>query len=119
MNASGNMAFFPELPFNEVIIVEFFFRQIQTTDKSFFRPTGLFIGTAFRAGFGTRRDVRSAVGTNLRAHSGNRKSQIPNPKRTPNPKHFQIADVPGIWDLEVFWDLGFGILSLIPSLRIP
>lgn len=55
--------------FNELVIVEFIIRQVQSAGVGMFRPAGRFIGAATGAGFRIARNVRAAIGANVGCHN--------------------------------------------------
>src|SRR5207253_1770759 len=75
-----------KLALDEVVVIKLFLRQIQSVHVSYFGPAGLLIGATFRAGFGIGRDVRTAVGTSFRGHSGSSNHQHPSSREDPDVK---------------------------------
>src|SRR5258708_17304333 len=69
MYAARNRARIAEFALHEIVVVEFFFRQVQAFSLRRFRPACLFVRTALRAGAGIGRDLSPAVGTDFRWHN--------------------------------------------------
>src|SRR5690242_12619414 len=57
-----------ELLLDELVVIEIFFRYAKTVGMSRIRPASIFIGAAFRTGFGVAREDGTAVGANFRRH---------------------------------------------------
>src|SRR5437016_9367364 len=68
MNSSRHRRLGSKLLFDEFIVIKLLFGQIETARMGFLRPPSLFVRATLGAGSGTRRNLGSAIGTNVGRH---------------------------------------------------
>ena len=68
MNPVRHRALAAELAFDEIIVIEFLFGQIQSVNVGFFGPASLFIRATFGAGPGIAGEISATVGAGFGRH---------------------------------------------------